>query len=291
MNVSVIIPVFNASLFLDRAIKSVLDQPQTSQLILIDDMSTDDSALICTKWALENNKITFQTNKGKKGSPSARNLGLKLATADYITFLDADDYFLSKRFALEENIFSNYPNIDGIARSILIDNRLESNNSGLTHGLLIGPSQGFQRISPDDYVSLGSFSTEGLTFKKKCLERCAEFDTNLLQAYDQDFNIRMIIHNHIYSLNTDLPVAIYNIHQTNTNKNISDRNKYRRLSKQKILKLSTTIKTSLNFKFHYLIRYIEYDYLCIVGDNSFPKKLGKILILPLIAFRFFFINK
>jgi glycosyltransferase involved in cell wall biosynthesis len=291
MKVSVIIPIFNASPFIDKAIKSVLNQPQTNQIILIDDMSTDDSALICSKWASENNKIIFQTNKVKKGSASARNLGLKLVTSDYIAFLDADDYFLPNRFTMEEEIFSKNPHIDGIARSIQIDNQLESNYIGLTHGLLIGPSQGFMRITPDNYIITGSFSLEGLTFKQKCLQRSGEFDTNLLQAYDQDFNIRIIIQNSIYSLNTDLPVAIYNIHQTNTIRNLKDRNKYRRLCKQKILKTSTTIKTSLSFKLYYLFQYVEYDYLCLVGDNFFPKKIGKIFLFPIIIFRLMFINK
>lgn len=291
MNVSVIIPVFNASSFIDKAIKSVLDQPQVNQLILIDDMSTDDSALICSKWASENNKITFQTNRVKKGSASARNIGLKLVTSDYVAFLDADDYFLPNRFTLEENIFSNNPHIDGIARSILIDNKLQLDNTSLADGLLIGPFHGFKRITPDNYINTGNFSTEGLTFKKKCLEKSGEFDTKLLQAYDQDFNIRMIIHNIIYSLNTDIPVAIYNIHNTNTIKNLKERNKYRRLSKQKILQISTRIKTSLNFKLHYFIQYIEYDYLHLMGDILLPKKIGKILLLPIMIFRLIFLKK
>ena len=88
--VSVIIPVYNAGKYLDVCIQSVINQtwPNT-EIILVDDGSTDDSLKIAKKYLVNANvKVIEQKNSG---AAVARNAGLKLAKGDYIQFLDADD--------------------------------------------------------------------------------------------------------------------------------------------------------------------------------------------------------
>ncbi len=91
--ISVIVPVYNAEKDLDRSINSVLTQTFTDfELILVDDGSKDSSAKICDDYAQKDSRVkVFHKENG--GVSSARNFGIDRATGEYITFLDADDYF------------------------------------------------------------------------------------------------------------------------------------------------------------------------------------------------------
>ncbi len=89
--ISIIIPVYNSSKFLDMCLKSVINQTYSNlEIILIDDGSNDDSGYICDKYAAYDNRIRV-IHQGNKGVSNARNAGLKLASGELISFLDSDD--------------------------------------------------------------------------------------------------------------------------------------------------------------------------------------------------------
>ncbi|SFI09689.1 glycosyltransferase family 2 protein [Halpernia frigidisoli] len=91
--VSIIVPIFNASAFLRRTLKSITDQTFTDfEVIMIDDGSTDDSAEIC-KLYVEKDKRFNYFFKSNSGVSDARNLGLNKSIGNYIAFLDADDTY------------------------------------------------------------------------------------------------------------------------------------------------------------------------------------------------------
>lgn len=88
---SVIIPVYNAELFLPKCIESVLFQSyQNWELILINDGSTDNSSQICDSYVLKDNRIKV-IHKQNQGVSAARNSGLDVAVGEYICFIDSDD--------------------------------------------------------------------------------------------------------------------------------------------------------------------------------------------------------
>lgn len=87
--VSVIIPVYNSEKFLRETIDSCLKQTwQNTEMIIVDDGSTDRSLSIAKKFSSENVKVYSQENRG---ACAARNLGVFNSTGDFIMFLDADD--------------------------------------------------------------------------------------------------------------------------------------------------------------------------------------------------------
>lgn len=99
VTLSVIIPMYNASKYIDDAIKSILSQQNiTLELIIIDDGSTDNSVKQLKKY---NNNIIKIYSKENGGAASARNFGLKKATGKYIMFLDSDDYISNKNICCE----------------------------------------------------------------------------------------------------------------------------------------------------------------------------------------------
>ena len=90
--VSIIVPVYNVQEYLDRCINSLKNQSLTDiEIILVDDSSTDSSLEICKRSADEDLRIKV-IHKVNEGAGLARNEALKVATGEYIGFLDSDDY-------------------------------------------------------------------------------------------------------------------------------------------------------------------------------------------------------
>lgn len=92
--ISIIVPVYNASATLDACVESVLLQDYGDyELILVDDGSTDGSGGKCLSWADRDARIKV-TVKVNEGVSAARNKGLDVATGYYVVFLDSDDTLL-----------------------------------------------------------------------------------------------------------------------------------------------------------------------------------------------------
>lgn len=90
--ISVIIPIYNCEKYIGRCINSVLSQSFTDyELILVNDGSKDSSPQICDKYAKSDNRIKVIHQKNS-GVSAARNNGVKKATGEYVTFIDADDW-------------------------------------------------------------------------------------------------------------------------------------------------------------------------------------------------------
>lgn len=91
--ISIIVPVYNKERVFDKCVKSILAQTYANwELLLVDDGSTDSSGAICDKYAALDNRIrVFHKENG--GVSSARNLGLDNAKGEWVTYIDADDYF------------------------------------------------------------------------------------------------------------------------------------------------------------------------------------------------------
>ena len=92
IEVSVVVPIYNAGKKLEKCIKSILNQTFTNfELILVNDGSTDNSINICKKYELKDNRVRV-IDKKNEGSIATRNRGVMEASGDYIMFVDADDY-------------------------------------------------------------------------------------------------------------------------------------------------------------------------------------------------------
>lgn len=95
MKISVIVPVYNVELYLERCIKSILCQTYKDfELILVDDGSPDKSGEICDHYKNIDSRIRV-IHKENGGLSDARNVGVLSAAGEYITFVDSDDYVSS----------------------------------------------------------------------------------------------------------------------------------------------------------------------------------------------------
>lgn len=90
--ISIIIPIYNADSFLDKCLTSVgLQDMLDWECILVNDGSTDNSMDVCISWIEKDPKFRL-INQVNQGVSAARNLGIKEAKGEWITFVDADDW-------------------------------------------------------------------------------------------------------------------------------------------------------------------------------------------------------
>lgn len=90
--VSVIIPVYNVEMYLDRCITSVINQTYTElEIVLVDDGSADGSLKICEYYAKTDERIVV-IHQENKGLSAARNKGIACCGGEFVTFLDSDDF-------------------------------------------------------------------------------------------------------------------------------------------------------------------------------------------------------
>ena len=99
MKISIIVPIYNVELYLERCLDSIYKiRGVNKEIILVNDGSTDKSLEIARKYALIHEKETILITQENKGVSKARNEGLKVATGDYISFIDSDDYIYHEEF-------------------------------------------------------------------------------------------------------------------------------------------------------------------------------------------------
>lgn len=90
--ISIIIPVYNVSGYLRRCLDSILKQTYSRfEVILVNDGSTDGSALICQEYVDQDSRVRL-VHQENQGPSAARNRGLQLAQGEYVTFIDSDDF-------------------------------------------------------------------------------------------------------------------------------------------------------------------------------------------------------
>jgi len=104
--VSIVVSVYNTEKYLDKCIKSILDQTYKNlEIIIINDGSTDSSQSICERFKDQESRITL-IDKANTGAADSRNIAIQKANGEYIAFVDSDDY-IDKKFIeiLIKNMF------------------------------------------------------------------------------------------------------------------------------------------------------------------------------------------
>lgn len=90
--ITVVLPIYNVEKYLDRCMKSVVNQTYTNlEIIMVDDGATDGSGELCDSWAEKDSRVKV-IHKKNEGLGMARNTGIENATGKYIAFFDSDDY-------------------------------------------------------------------------------------------------------------------------------------------------------------------------------------------------------
>lgn len=90
--ISVIVPIYNVEKYLDRCVDSIINQTYKNlEIVLVDDGSLDNCPKMCDDYAEKDSRIKV-VHKENGGLSDARNAGMKVATGEYVSFIDSDDY-------------------------------------------------------------------------------------------------------------------------------------------------------------------------------------------------------
>jgi glycosyltransferase involved in cell wall biosynthesis len=183
---SVIIPLFNKENFIKTTLKSVLEQRFTDfEIIIINDGSTDNSENVIA--AFDDTRIRYFT-KENAGASSARNLGIEKAQSNYISFIDADDYwyptFLEEMFGKIKRI----PEIKVFSAAI----EIETPKSTFPAHYAIEKTGAYEIVN---YFTASTKETVICTscavFEKTVFEEIGTFDTKIKSGQDTDMWIRI----------------------------------------------------------------------------------------------------
>jgi len=224
--VSVITPVYNAAEFVTRAVESALAQPETGEVLLIEDGSPDNSLAVCQELANKYDKVKLlrHPNGENRGAGASRNLGMKNASCEYIAFVDADNFFLPNRFQETIKVFNNNPDCEGVYEAIgihvendaALDRWVKSNrqpvNTLITLENKVEPTLlGTSLISGE----FGSLTLDGLVLKKEVLEKSGYMNPELRLHQDTEFIIRCSLVARLLPGRLDEPVAMEGVHEHN----------------------------------------------------------------------------
>ncbi len=99
MKISVIVPVYKVEKYIDRCLESIINQTYKNlEIILVDDGSPDNCPKLCDEWKKKDERVRV-IHKVNGGLGEARNSGMEIATGDYITFVDSDDWIHLEAYA------------------------------------------------------------------------------------------------------------------------------------------------------------------------------------------------
>lgn len=185
LSISVIIPTRNRKVLLERAIKSVQKQTlQDSEIIVVDDASTDDTMQLLALLQAKDDRIRVIRHEKAKGGAAARNSGIAACYGEWIAFLDDDDFWLPQKLESQQNLL--YQNQDAVACtcSFVVHRPLRFDR------IFMPPSEvSLEQLIRTKTNIMGGMSVCMCSFES--LQKIGGFDERLSSAQDWDLWIRL----------------------------------------------------------------------------------------------------
>lgn len=212
--ISVIIPSYNSSKYILKAIESVLNQTYKHiELIIVDDGSSDDTKEVLAKYS---DKIIYYYQENR-GPAAARNIGVSLSSGYYVAFLDADDYWDITKLEKSINIFNNSKDVGIVCCNL----KYIDSNGNVIHLRRVGDLSSEQIKSKMYLTSLISPVTA--VFKKNIFIEVGGFDQNLRYAEDWDLFFKMTRLCEIHAI--DEYLSYYVVHSNSMMRSLESRDR------------------------------------------------------------------
>ncbi len=269
--VSVIMPVYKAENFVKKAVLSAVGLKEVGEIILIEDGSPDNSLNICEELVKEFKKVKLlrHINGANKGAGASRNLGIKYATCNYISFLDADDWYLPIRFLKDAEVFKRYSRADAVYSSSIVEEYIgdfskrygAKNDLRKEIGYNANPKEFYKKILQNEQVI---FNTNSITLKKCFLLKYKLFDERLRLHQDTELWDRLIRGGNFFASEIEKPVAVIRRHMDNR---ITSRNSKSQLKMLGVFIENVGVQNLYNFEKVNLLKTIIRH-----KSKSFPGK-------------------
>ncbi len=244
MRISVIIPVYNAAAFIEKAVTSALFHDVVEEVVVVNDGSTDNSLEILQQLQQTDDriKIYHHQNKSNRGRSASRNLALQNATQPYVAFLDSDDFYLENRFELDKKMFDEDTSVEGVYNAIGVHFYRNFDEKEQQELQLTTVSESIPSEELFFYLlngKKGYFSIDGLTLKREIINKIGLFQEHLVVAEDTDWILKMALTSKLVAGNIKEAVAKRGVHDSN----VFNHTKLYKVNRQKMFE--SLIKWSL----------------------------------------------
>lgn len=205
--VTVVIPVYNGSAFLEDSVRSATSQTYRNlQIVVVNDGSTDATPEVAERLRREDPRIevVHQENRGLSG---ARNSGIAAARGEFINFLDADDWLLPHKIRLHVDSLMENPQFELVYSDYVI--RSEDGE----HHLRLGP---LPLPAADLLMYRSWFAPMVPLLRKTLVDEVGDFDTTMRTTEDRDYWYRCALRTEFLYVPGD--VAAYRVHPNQMSK-------------------------------------------------------------------------
>lgn len=189
--VSIIVPAYNASPYIEQALLSASRQSYRShEILVVDDASSDNTAQIIESLSSQDSRIRLLRHQQNLGISSARNTAIGASRGDYIAFLDADDLWDEEKLEHQLAALKANPAAGLVfTASRAIDANGQVTNDNLSRGKTI-PSG---RISARQFIiERYPMITSSVMIRRECLNQVGVFDPRYSTAEDFDLWLRIL---------------------------------------------------------------------------------------------------
>lgn len=196
--ISVVITTYNYARYIERAIRSCLDQsmPKSKyEIIVVDDASTDNTQQILSNYQNDIRIIAFSQNKGLS---AARNEGVRKARGQYVVFIDADDYIHHDTLKIQSLFLEEDHSLDAVSIDYYLVDDKENNREWIK--------------SHEKPIACG------IMFRKDLLIEIGLYDEQFRAREEEDLRIRFLQKFSIYHI--PLPLYRYRRHEKNLTNNV-----------------------------------------------------------------------
>lgn len=189
MSVSIVLPSYNVEKYLDKSFESIIKQTvQPHEIIYIDDGSTDDTLMKIKELSKKNRTVKYISQENL-GSGFARNTGMKIATGNYVYFMDPDDSIENDLIESIEKYIAKEQNTDIFIFGYSIvdeEDKIITKNRPSCEAHIEGNQRIFNNI--DEYLEKG-FQIWNKVYSLNFLRRNDIFFTNMKASQDGMFNV------------------------------------------------------------------------------------------------------
>lgn len=184
--ISAIIPTYNRAHCIAKSLNSIFEQTYpVSEIIVVDDCSDDDTEEVITK--IDNPLIHYYRLSENKGAGGARNYGVRMASGEYIAFLDSDDCWTPDKIEKQMNYFEQHPEVGLVYSRYVFHSRVgidrlvpEEENHNKLEGNILG-----------NLLLQNTIGAPTVIMRRTVFEEVSGFDENMRSLEDWDFAIKV----------------------------------------------------------------------------------------------------
>lgn len=209
--VSVVIPTYNAARYIEETISSVLAQTYPNkEVIVVDDGSADETESVVRGICAADSRVSFHKLERNCGGPAwARNVGVDLATADYLAFLDADDLWHPQKLELQMEAVSAH-GVPFVSTGITtFSERQHERVRALQRVVHPFSEAGADRITHRRLLRKNVIANSSVLLDRRAFSRVTFAEDRALIAVE-DYECWLRLHQEIpYSVRLELPLLYY----------------------------------------------------------------------------------